>query len=278
MSFNPKIFFLTSEIQPFCDTYFLSTFSKQFGKYIHSKEHDIRLIQPKYGFISERKYILREVIRLKDFSINFDNKDRLVNIKSAFIPDTRVQVYFLEYNDYFKDHSKLLYKARNGRFFKDNAVHFGLIPYTSILSLKLFFWVPDILISNDWQMALAPTLLKKIFYHDPYYKKIKSVHIIHSINSEEELLSIDLVEGLEIDKKDLNSGSFKGNLLAIRNSDLNIVINHASDKVMPKIKKNKVLSQALNKSNHLVIDFPSNPDYDDWSNLNSNIYSIIEKI
>ena len=69
-------------------------------------------MKPKYGFISERKYILREVIRLKDMKVNFSGKSELTNIKSAFIPNTRSQVYFLEFNDYYKDLPDLLYKSR----------------------------------------------------------------------------------------------------------------------------------------------------------------------
>ena len=69
-----KILFLTSEISPFCETYQLADFSKKFSTLINnSDDFDIRTSQPKYGFISERKYILREVIRLKEVSINFSN-------------------------------------------------------------------------------------------------------------------------------------------------------------------------------------------------------------
>ena len=91
-----KILFLTTEISPFTETYQLAEFSKKFSNYINDDEdYDIRISQPKYGFISERKYILREVIRLKEVPINFNGKERIMSIKSAFIPNTRVQVYFL---------------------------------------------------------------------------------------------------------------------------------------------------------------------------------------
>ena len=70
-----KIFYLSSEIYPFSETYPLARFSNQFSSYLNEfKEIDIRLCQPKYGYISDRRYILREVIRLKDLSIDFLNK------------------------------------------------------------------------------------------------------------------------------------------------------------------------------------------------------------
>ena len=107
-----KVFYLCSELMPFSETYSLASFSKRLTSVLHEKDnYDIRLMKPKYGFISERKYILREVIRLKDMEIEFDNAERLMNIKSAFIPETRVQVYFLQDDEYYKPLPQLLYKA-----------------------------------------------------------------------------------------------------------------------------------------------------------------------
>ena len=131
-----KIFFLSSEVEPFSQTYLLSTFSRKLCSRLHNiQDFDIRLNQPKYGYISERKYILREVIRLKDVPSTFGGKEKLVNLKSAFIPDTRVQVYFMIENDLFKPLPELIYKARNGRPFKDNDFKFS---YFSFVSIQIF--------------------------------------------------------------------------------------------------------------------------------------------
>ena len=92
-----KIYYLSSEVSPYANTSNLSKISKEYTTFLNEKkEIEIRLMQPKYGFISERKYILREVIRLKELKINYLDKEYLINIKSAFIPNTRVQIYFLE--------------------------------------------------------------------------------------------------------------------------------------------------------------------------------------
>ena len=88
-----KLFYLTSELAPFSMTTNLANFSRKLCTILHNKDDiDIRLTKPKYGFISDRKYILREVIRLKDMPIIFNEKERLVNLKSAFIPESRVLV------------------------------------------------------------------------------------------------------------------------------------------------------------------------------------------
>ena len=81
---SKKIFYLSSEVEPFANTYSLSEFSKKVCSRLHDlDDFDIRLNQPKYGYISERKYILREVIRLKDMMIDFSNRQESVNLKSG---------------------------------------------------------------------------------------------------------------------------------------------------------------------------------------------------
>ena len=84
-----------------------------------------------------------------------------MNIKSAFIPETRVQVYFLQDDDYFKPITQLLYKAKNGRVLNDNDVRFGLFAKVALDTLKKLYWKPDVIICNDWQMSFVPQLLKE---------------------------------------------------------------------------------------------------------------------
>ena len=92
---------------------------------LQNKRHDIRTIIPKYGYVSERKYILREVIRLREIPFEFGEENVITSAKSAFIPKTRVQVYFLEDDQRFKPLTNLIYKAKNGRVLIDNDMRFA---------------------------------------------------------------------------------------------------------------------------------------------------------
>ena len=115
-----KLYYLSAEVAPFSETYELAMFSRKITSKLHDKEDvDIRVSQPKYGYVSERKYILREVIRLKDIPVIFNEERHVINMKSCFIPETRVQVYFMENNPLYKSLPDLIYKARNGRIFSD---------------------------------------------------------------------------------------------------------------------------------------------------------------
>ena len=151
-----KIYYLSSEIDPFSNTYSLAKFSKELNSFLNEfKDIDIRLIQPKYGYISERKYILREVIRLRDMLIDFADGQDSVNLKSAFIPNTRVQIYFTESDKHFKPLLELLYKSKNGRFYKDNDFKFSFFCKVALETIKRLFWQPDIIICNDLFMDMS---------------------------------------------------------------------------------------------------------------------------
>jgi len=115
-----KLFFLTTEITPFAHTSNLGEYSVHIPLALQTMGHDIRTMIPKYGFVSERKYILREVIRLREIPFQFDGDEVITSAKSAFIPKTRVQVYFRDSVDWYKPLTNLLYNAKNGRGLLDN--------------------------------------------------------------------------------------------------------------------------------------------------------------
>jgi len=177
-----KVYYLSSEIAPFSETYSLAQFSKRICSVFQERELDIRLIQPKYGYISERKYILREVIRLREMPIIFDGEEKIGSVKSAFIPNTKVQVYFLEDRHFFKPVTNLLYKARNGRMLKDNPERYAYFARVSLENLKHLFWKPDIIICNDWQMSFVPALYKLQYADQDFYQDIKTIFLLHSVN------------------------------------------------------------------------------------------------
>ncbi|MEE9162713.1 MAG: glycogen/starch synthase [Candidatus Neomarinimicrobiota bacterium] len=177
-----KVYYLSSEIAPFSRTYSLSEFSKRICSVFQERDFDIRLIQPKYGYISERKFILREVIRLRDMPITFDGEERIGSVKSAFIPNTKVQVYFMEDRQFFKPVSNLLYKARNGRMLKDNPERYAYFARVALENLKHLFWKPDIIICNDWQMSFVAPLYQLQYAQQEFYRDIKLVFLLHSAN------------------------------------------------------------------------------------------------
>ena len=177
-----KLFYLTTEITPFASTSHLGKYSVDVPLALQTIGHDVRTMIPKYGFVSERKYILREVIRLREILFEFDGEDVMTSAKSAFIPKTRVQVYFLENVKLFKGLSSLLYKAKNGRILSDNDERYAYFSKAAIATLPHLFWKPDVLICNGWQSALVPLIYQQIYDSKEFYGGIKTVLTVHSVD------------------------------------------------------------------------------------------------
>ena len=177
-----KLFYLTTEIAPFASTSHLGKYSVDVPLALQTIGHDVRTMIPKYGFVSERKYILREVIRLREILFEFNGEDVMTSAKSAFIPKTRVQVYFLENVKLFKGLSTLLYKAKNGRILSDNDERYAYFSKAAIATLPHLFWKPDVLICNGWQSALVPLIYQQIYDSKEFYGDIKTVLTVHSVD------------------------------------------------------------------------------------------------
>jgi len=267
-----KLYYLAAEVAPFSETYQLASFSRKFTNRLNLKtDIDIRVSQPKYGFVSERKYILREVIRLKDIPVIFNNEQHIINMKSAFIPETRVQVYFIENNSLYKKLPDLIYKARNGRVFSDIDARFSFFNKAALDTLLSLFWAPDIIICNDWQTSLVPTLLKEQFAGKDFYSNIKSVYMIHSINNYRKF-SKSAYNMLDIEPSQ-SGKQIDNHIQAMEHADLTIVLNYESEKLMEKLKNQKKLFDKFESTNHIIIDVPKKTNREVWDNIANTIES-----
>jgi len=269
-----KILILSSEIAPFNSTYQLAEFSKKISMIMNENDSlDVRISQPKYGFISERKYILREVIRLKEVPVKFNNQDKIISIKSAFIPNTRVQVYFVLDKDYFGIVNPLIYKSKNGQFIKNNFERYSLFCLSLLESFKKLFWYPDIIICNDWQTSILPILLKQKYSDNDNYNKIKTMNFIHSITNDRKI-DTDFFKQFSLDVK------FKKGMDVLSESmpffDMNILLDSKNKSLLSKINKNKQLSLSYKKSKSKNLFYPDGND--SWLKLSDKIDSLISKL
>ena len=175
-----KILYVASEIAPFAKTGGLADVASALPKTLFDMGHDIRVVMPKYGRINERKFTLREVIRLKDITIPMGGKDYIASVKSAFIPQTKVQVYFIDYKPYF-DRAGYYTDPKTNKDYADNGERFAFFSYGIIETLKLLHWEPHVIHCNDWQTGLVPILLKTVYKDDPMLQKTKSLFSIHNL-------------------------------------------------------------------------------------------------
>ena len=271
-----KLYFITTEIIPFANVSSLAEFSTKVPLLLQDNGHDIRTIIPKYGYVSERKYILREVIRLREIPFTFKGVNQVTSAKSAFIPKTRVQVYFLEDDFWFKPLTNLVYKSKNGRVLSDNSERYGYYSKAVLSTLPHLFWAPDIFICNGWQSALIPGMFKRHFDGiNQFYKKIQTVLIIHELDDYSNISRKDLEE-MEVPIHD----SLEGDILNIYE-----VASFSADHIIILDKQESLISEELmncsgissNKDKLSVIKY-SNDEVPDFVDIADQLDKVIKNI
>ncbi|MDZ7369665.1 MAG: glycogen synthase GlgA [candidate division KSB1 bacterium] len=175
-----RVLFLSSEVAPFAKTGGLADVSSSLPKALFELDHDIRVIMPKYGVISERRHILREVIRLKRIPVRMGGLEYVTSARSAFLPNSKVQIYFLDYKPFFGRHD-LYVDSTSHADFPDNAERFMLFCRSVLEIIRLLHWQPQIIHCNDWQTAMIPWLLKYEFADDPFFAGIRTILTVHNM-------------------------------------------------------------------------------------------------
>ncbi|MDZ7332178.1 MAG: glycogen synthase [candidate division KSB1 bacterium] len=178
-----KILYAAAEIAPFVKTTAMAEAANSLARALKDFGHDIRLFIPKYSVINDRKYTIREVIRLKAIKVAMGDKVSYVDVKSAFLPNSKVQVYFVENKDFF-DRPDPFIDPETGQPYSDNAERFSFFCNAIFVILTKLHWQPDIIHCNDWHTALIPYLLKYIYEKDPFYSKIKTLLSIHDLSAQ----------------------------------------------------------------------------------------------
>jgi len=270
-----KLFYVTTEMQPFASASPLGDFSVGIPINLQGMQHDIRTIVPKYGFISARKYILRVVIRLREIPVQFDGKQVMTSAKSAFIPKSRVQIYFLEHQNWFKPMSTLLYKSKNGRILHDNDQRAAFFSNTVMATLPHLFWNPDVILCNSWQSALIPALYKQKYEGQEFYKKIKTVQLIHWVDdypkfNRNAYEMLNLAIPIALDGKVINVYS-----LSAEYADAIIILNQPGSDMKKKFLEIDGIAQHKSKITTIDVDYTDAPDF---AKVASEINDVIEKL
>lgn len=192
------------------DSNMASTVNKMALK-MHQGGNDVRVFMPRFGSISERKFQLHEVIRLSGMNIIINDLDQPLIIKVASLPGERLQVYFIDNDEYFK--RKHFYTNDDGEFFDDNDERAIFFARGVIETIKKLNWVPDIIHFNGWMSAMIPIYLKSYYKKDSYFNDTKMVMSLYNevkvpfSKNLEEKLKFDNIDNLNI-VKDANSETF----------------------------------------------------------------------
>ncbi len=168
-----RVLFINSEMTPYIKETELADRTLALAQGIQEKKIEIRSFMPRYGLINERKNQLHEVIRLSGMNIVIDDVDRPLIIKVASLPSARMQVYFIDNDDFFR--RKAMYTDAGGKFFKDNAERAVFFARGVLETVKKLRWSPDIIHCSGWISHVLPIYLKKCYKDDPIFADSKVV-------------------------------------------------------------------------------------------------------
>lgn len=166
-----RILFVNSEIFPYLPESPVSNIGRYLPQGLQEKGLEVRSFMPRYGCINERKNQLHEVIRLSGMNIILNDLDRPLIIKVASISSARMQVYFIDNDDYFK--RKETFRDAAGVFFADNAERAVFFARSVMETVKKLRWQPDIIHCQGWFTHVLPLYLKKIYRGDPIFSSCR---------------------------------------------------------------------------------------------------------
>lgn len=168
-----RVLFVNSEMCPYLPETTISKIGRYLPQGIQERKKEIRSFMPRYGCINERKNQLHEVIRLSGMNIIINEVDRPLVIKVASISAARMQVYFIDNEDYF--HRKQVYFDESGEFFKDNGERAAFFARGVLETVKKLRWAPDVIHCQGWISHVLPLYLKKAYKDDPIFSNSKVV-------------------------------------------------------------------------------------------------------
>ena len=262
---DKRILYVSSEVVPYLPETEISSMSFETPRMVNQQGGQIRIFMPRYGNINERRHQLHEVIRLSGINLVINDLDMPLIIKVASIPKERIQVYFIDNDEYFKRKATLT--DEDGKLFPDNDERAIFFAKGVIETVKKLNWSPDIIHVHGWLASLLPLYLKQYYKDEPLFNESKIVTSIYNQNFEGTLnkdmsnkVKFDNIEGDAI--KTLEKPTFTNLMkVAIDYSDALIV---GSEELPKDIEKH------LEDSKKPVLDYKNK---DEFSEAYTNFYN-----
>ena len=245
-----KILYVTQEINPFLIQSELSNLVRTLAQGVHETDKEIRIFMPRFGVINERRHQLHEVIRLSGMNLIVNDYDHPLIIKVASIPQIRIQVYFIDNEEYFK--RKFVFKGEDGKYFEDNDERSMFFCRGVLETVKKLGWMPDIIHCHGWMSALMPVYLKSVYENDPHFSNSK---VIYSLYEEANKIKFpkNFVEKLSFDEIPTENLNINGTIDIEKLHEIGINWSDAISICTENISAN--LSTVIDSSEKPALDF-----------------------
>lgn len=255
---DKRILYVSSEVVPYLPETEISSMSFEAPRMVNKQGGQIRIFMPRYGNINERRHQLHEVIRLSGINLVINDLDMPLIIKVASIPKERIQVYFIDNEDYFKRKATLT--DEDGTLYPDNDERAIFFAKGVIETVKKLNWAPDVIHVNGWLASLLPLYLKEYYKNEPLFSESKIVTSVYS-QSFDGSLDSNMIQKVKFDNIDENIIKILEN--PTYNSIMKIAIDHSDALIKGSSDLSQELEDYLKASNKPVLDYFSIEEFAD---------------
>lgn len=258
-----KVLFVSQDITPYLDETYIGKIARRLPQGIQERGKEIRTFMPKYGTINERRHQLHEVIRLSGMNLVINDVDHPLIIKVASIPSARMQVYFIDNEEYFSRKSTLTDKT-SGKYFDDNDERAMFFARGVVETVKKLGWQPDVIHCHGWFTSLLPMYIKKYYAEDPLFAEAKVAVSLYEDEYPKNLHK-KFMDKLSFDgftKKDLKHISEESSHLNMQKQ----AIEYADAVIQGSESLNPELEKFIKKSGKPFLEYKSETEYMDAFN------------
>ena len=256
-----RVLYVNQEIMPYLPESPMSKIGRYLPQKTQERSKEIRTFMPRYGVINERRNQLHEVIRLSGMNLIIDDIDHPLIIKVASIQQARMQVYFIDNEDYFK--RKFIFRDKNNKFFPDNDERTVFFSKGVLETVKKLGWAPDIIHCHGWFSSLLPLFVRTAYKDSPIFQEAK---IIFSLYDDD--FSEKLKKGFE--KKVIMNGLDKSDFEHYLKGDYVSMMKGAIDRsdalMLGSPEINKEVLKYAEASGKPILNYSDNEDYFDTYN------------
>lgn len=231
---DKRILYVSSEVVPYLPETEISSMSFEAPRMVNKQGGQIRIFMPRYGNINERRHQLHEVIRLSGINLVINDLDMPLIIKVASIPKERIQVYFIDNEEYFKRKATLT--DENGNLFPDNDERAIFFAKGVIETVKKLNWSPDIIHVHGWLASLLPLYLKEYYKDEPLFSESKIVTSIYN-QSFDDTLDKSMIDKIKFDN-----------------------VEESAISMLEKPSYNNIMKVAINYSDALIVGSKEIPE------------------
>ena len=250
-----KVLFISQEITPFLELTEISKIARFLPQGIQEKGKEIRTFMPRFGLINERRNQLHEVIRLSGMNLIIDDSDHPLIIKVASIQSARMQVYFIDNDEYFQ--RKSIFRDAKKKFHKDNEDRMVFFCRGVLETVKKLGWAPDVIHCHGWMTSLIPFFVKTGYKDDPMFKNSRVVYSSY-YQDLDDTMSPNLIKKLKMDGVTAEDSKLYKEPSMV---NVNLAAMKLCDGVIKGCDcKNAVLDTYLKKAGKPVLDYQNFED------------------